>query len=378
MLTAMRLLWACALLAGCVAAGIGEPIPSTMRAMQKGLFPCSGPKWSCLSLNAKAPVPTPSAGQVLVKMSGASVNPRDVDCVEPICLLFRLKPGFPFRCYQGTIGGDSILGGDGSGVVAAVGPGLSWTGCPKLKVGDKVWGFFEGPYAEYAVGSCNTTRPKPTSLSFVDAGVIPGVGNTAVDIFQRLGAPWKKSENITVVVTAGQGGTGFIAVQVAKALGAARVATAASGAGLDLMKSLGVDIVVDYHKQDLFDVLESNSVDVVFDNIGGAGTADKAMPSIRPGGAFMLLTGGGKGTLSKHPKEGVKQFESGIFNPSGDALDALAGWFDSGLLRPHTFQSFGLSEVPAAFTRSLGHGIIGKISIAPDKTFVSKSMDLLV
>jgi NADPH:quinone reductase-like Zn-dependent oxidoreductase len=318
-------------------------------------------------------VPKASAGQVLVKMSGAALNPRDVDCVEPICLLFPLKPGFPFRCYQGTIGGDSHLGGDGSGVVVAVGEG-----CLERKVGDEVWGFFLGSFAEYAVAPCSTTRPKPTSLNFTDAATIPGVGNTAVEIFKRSGAPWKPSDNITVVVAAGQGGTGFIAVQVAKALGAARVATAASGAGLDLMKSLGVDIVVDYHKQDLFEALGTNSVDVVFDNIGGAGTADKAMPSIRQGGTFALLTGGGKGTLSKHPKEGVTQFESGIFTPSGDALDALAGWFDSSLLRPHTFQSFGLSEVPAAFTRSLGHGIVGKISIATDKTFVSESMELIV
>jgi len=197
------------------------------------------------------------------------------------------------------------------------------------------------------VAPCSLVRPKPKSLNFTDAGTIPGVGNTAVDIFKRLGAPWQPSDNITVVVTAGQGGTGFIAVQVAKLFGA-RVATAATGPGLDLMKSLGVDFVVDYHKQDLFETLGNNSVDYVFDNIGANGTADKAMPSLRPGGSFMLLTGGGPGTLSKNPKEGVKQFESGIFQPSGAALDALAGWFDAGLLRPHTFQSFGLSEVPAA------------------------------
>lgn len=360
-------------LEGCGAAGSGSALPTTMRAMQKGFFPCSGPHWGCLSLNDKAPVPQPAEGEVLVKMRSAGLNPRDADCVEPICLLFRLKPHFPFRCYHGTIGGDSILGGDGSGVVAAVG-----AGCPERKVGDEVWGFFPGAFAEYAVAPCSLVRLKPSSLNFIDAGTIPGVGNTAVDIFKRTGAPWKPSDNITVVVTAGQGGTGFIAVQVAKALGAARVATAASGAGLDLMKTLGVDIVVDYHKQDLFDVLGSDSVDIVFDNIGGAGTADKAMPCIRPGGTFMLLTGGGKGSLSKRPKEGVKQVESGIFNPNGEALDALAGWFNSGLLHPHTFQSFGLSEVPAAFNRLLGHGIIGKLTIVPDKSFAKHPVDLLV
>jgi len=246
----LRIVALFAVLCGAFGADTEGPVPSTMKAMQKSFWPCSGPKWGCLAVNPKALVPRPSSGQVLVKMSGSSVNPRDVDCVEPICVLFPLKPGLPFRCYEGTIGGDSILGGDGSGVVVATGEG-----CPDLQVGDGVWGFFSGAYAEYAVGPCNLVRPKPKTLNFVDAGTIPGVGNTAIDIFTRAGAPWKASDNITVVVTAGQGGTGFIAVQVAKALGAARVVTAATGEGIDLMKSFGVDVVIDYHQQELFDAV---------------------------------------------------------------------------------------------------------------------------
>lgn len=288
-------------------------------------------------------------------------------------MLFPLKPSIPFRCSWGTLGGDSVLGGDGSGVVAATGEG-----CSSFKVGDEVWGFFLGAYAEYAVASCNVVRPKPKALSFIDAGTIPGVGNTAIEIFKRSGAPWKLSQNITVVVTAGQGGTGIMAVQVAKLLGAARVITAASGEGIQLMKSFGVDIVVDYHKEDLFQALSNNTVDVVFDNIGSAGNADKAMPYIRPGGTFALLTGGGKGTLSRHPKHGVKQFESGIFTPDGSALDELAAGFDSGALHPHTFKTYGLSELPEAFTRILGHGVFGKIAIAPDEPLASGDLAVIV
>lgn len=350
-----------------------DAIPSTMSAMQKSFWPCSGPTWRCLSVNHHAPVPHPASGQVLVQMKGSSVNPKDVDCVEPICLLFPLKPSIPFRCSHGTLGGDSVLGGDGSGVVAAIGEG-----CSDLKVGDEVWGFFLGAYAEYAVAPCNLVRPKPKTLSFIDAGTIPGVGNTAIEIFKRSGAPWKLSQNITVVVTAGQGGTGVLAVQVAKLLGATRVITAASGEGIELMKSLKVDVVIDYHKEELFQALSNNSVDVVFDNIGNAGNADNAMRTIRPGGTFVLLTGGGKGTLSKHPKQGVKQFESGIFTPSGNALDELAAGFDNGALHPHTFQKYGLSAVPEAFTRILGHGVFGKIAIAPDESFASEELAVIV
>jgi len=317
-------------------------------------------------------VPKPSEGQVLVRMKGSSVNPKDVECVEPICLLFPLSK-VPFRCIRGTLGGDDVLGGDGSGVVVATGEG-----CSGLKVGDEVWGFFLGPYAEYAVGSCNEVRPKPKTLNFTDAGTIPSVGNTAVDIYQRVGAPWKSSQNITVVVTAGQGGSGFMAVQVAKLLGATTVITAASGAGIDMMKNLGVDMVIDYHKQDLFDALGDNAVDIVFDNIGVPGNADKAMHVIRPGGTFILLTGGGKGALSKKPKDGVKQFETGIFKPNGPALDTLAAGFDSGALRQHTLQKFRLSEIPEAFNRVLGHGVFGKIAIAPDEALLMRDFPVVV
>jgi len=295
-----------------------------------------------------------------VKVMGSSVNPKDVECVEPICLLFPLKSDIPFRCSKGILGGDSTLNGDCSGVVVAAGDG-----CPGIKVGDEVFGFCLGAYAEYALASCDLIRPKPKNLTFVDAGSLPGVAVTGVQVFTAMGAPWEPSDNKTIVITAGQGGTGYIAVQIAKMLGAARVITAATGAGIPLVKSLGADVVIDYHKQELFDALKNDTVDVVFDNIGAVGTADSAMHALRAGGFFLLLTGGGQGTLSKHPKAGVKQVQFPIFTPSGHSLDVLADGFSKGLLRPLTFATFSLSEVPQAFTRSTGHGILGKIAVDP-------------
>merc|ERR1711959_567825 len=104
--------------------------------------------------------------------------------------------------------------------------------------------------------------------------------------------------NLSVVVTSGQGGTGFMAVPLAKALGATRVITAASGSGIDFVKSLGADVVIDYHKQKLSDALPTDSVDIVFDNFGAKGTADEMMHAIRSGGAFVVLPGGNRGKIS--------------------------------------------------------------------------------
>merc|ERR1712065_3194 len=142
------------------------------------------------------------------------------------------------------------------------------------------------------------------------------------------------------------GGTGFIGIQLAKALGAGTVITAATGDGIDFVKGLGADVVVDYHEQNIFDTLGNDTVDVVFDNLGFPGTADKALRTIRSGGTFLLLPGGDGGVLSNQTKSGVAQL------------------YDLGELRPSVLETFYLDEVPQAFTRSLAGGVLGKIAVS--------------
>merc|ERR1711904_721070 len=133
----------------------------------------------------------------------------------------------------------------------------------------------------------------------------------------------------TVVITSGQGGTGFLGIQIAKALGAARVITAATEPNIGLMKQLGADVVIDYHKQDLFDALPDNSVDIVYDNFGVPGTADKAMPKMRSNGTFLVLMGGNGGKVSSHPKPGVHQVSFGMMAASKKDLDILRLMFNT-------------------------------------------------
>merc|ERR1719335_1456248 len=315
---------------------------STPKLLQR----CKNSTWTCIS-EKTIPVPRPQAGSMLVAIKGASVNPIDVDLVET-------------GISRGT------LGMDGAGVVAAV------NACENFKVGDEVWtvGLKSGSYAEYAIIPCSAAGLKPKALNFADAGTIPMVGATSLRCLKDgLGLPLT---NLTVVVTSGQGGTGFIGIQLAKAMGASKVVTAATGAGIDVMKKLGADIVIDYHKQELFDALEDNSVDVVYDNFGLPGTADKAMHAIRKGGVFMILPGGNKGQPSAHPKQGVRQVANcRTKNLDPEALNVLAQLFDAGKLLPHTMSpTYGLAEVPQAFTRLLSPGVIGKIAITPTTTTV--------
>lgn len=193
----------------------GDAVPPTMLAVQGSGVGCDKPDWSCISTKS-VDVPSPSAGQVLLKMQGASVNPINVDVVEPEC-------PYTLGCADGT------LGNDGAGTVVEVG-----SSCPNFKIGDEVWGLIHGSYAQYAIADCGSIGLKPNNLDFVSAGTIPVVGGTARSCLLSGGLV---RSNLTVVITSGQGGTGYMAVQLAKAMGAKHIITSASGDGIDFVKA---------------------------------------------------------------------------------------------------------------------------------------------
>jgi len=324
-------------------------LPTTMNAASASGLPCDEPDFSCITMKT-VPVPSISAGQVLLRMGGSSVNPVNIDLVQPVCRAFG-------HCSNGTIGND------GAGTVVQVG-----TECGDFAIGDQLWGFPSGAYAEYAAADCSHVGKKPHSVSMVDAGTIPVVGGTSLQCLNAAldAAGLSSASNLTVVVTAGQGGTGFMAVQLAKALGAAKVVTAATGEGIELMKKLGADVVVDYHKHKLSDVLQQDSVDIVFDNLGVPGTADALMPAIKSGGTFLVLMGGKGGKISSHPKAGVHQVAFGLATAAKPEMDKLAQLFDESKLVPHTMDpTYGLGQVSDAFTRLLSGGVLGKIAVVP-------------
>eukprot|EP01065_Artemidia_motanka_P000737 TRINITY_DN10340_c0_g1_i1.p1 TRINITY_DN10340_c0_g1~~TRINITY_DN10340_c0_g1_i1.p1 ORF type:complete len:361 (+),score=133.81 TRINITY_DN10340_c0_g1_i1:64-1083(+) len=337
--------------AAAVATVAAAGVPSTMRAVEAVNAPCTSP-WPCVQVKT-APTPTPSSEQVLIQVKGSSVNPVNVDLVKPTCK--DMKP--PFGCSRG------VMGSDVAGTVVEVGSACG----DRIKVGDDVWTASAGTYAEYALATCKQTSVMPKDLSFSDAGTIPIVGGTSLECLQATGAPWA-GPNVTVAITSGSGGTGFMGIQLAKALGAARVVTAASGDGIQMVKELGADLVIDYKVQEIFDALPDNSVDIVYDNYGHPGTADKAMHAIRPGGVFLVLEGGLNGTISKHPKPGVKQIPFGLADASNhEVFDTLTKLFNDGKIRPHTEAVYSFDEVPAAFTKSLSGTVLGKLSVVPRK-----------
>ena len=119
------------------------------------------------------------------------------------------------------------------------------------------------------------TGLRPTNVAPAAAGTIPEVGLTSLFSLKRtaaapgtplpFGNPWNRT-NLTVVITAGSGGTGSVGIELAKAWGAAHIATSTTGAaGIAFVKKLGATMVTDYKVEDIFDALPNDSVDIVYD-----------------------------------------------------------------------------------------------------------------
>ena len=352
-LSPLALLVAAALVAsvGVMARASARALPTEMRAVQAAGVPCEKP-FLCVSMK-RVPVPRPAPGELLVAMKGASVNPITIDLVGPTCLEYG-------HCTNGT------LGSDGAGVVVGA------NACDDFEIGDEVWvlggmglgfGDFEQLWAEFATVPCGAAGLKPKGLSFVDAGTIPLAGAASLQCLRSASRPLT---GLTIAITSGQGGTGAVAIQLAKAFGASRIITAATGEGIAMVRGLGADDVIDFATQgSVFDTLPEGSVDVVFDNLGRPGTADAAMRALRAGGEYLLISSSRGGQPTASPKDGVRQVGGCSDQPwSRSLLDTLAELVDAGKLRPHTMRpTYALSEAPQALTRSMSHGVLGKIAL---------------
>ncbi len=176
-------------------------VPDMMIAAYK-TSSCGSP-FDCVTTHT-VPVPNPGPGEALIRVAGSSVNPCDVDYVEGV--------------FAGCSGGGGTLGMDVAGTVTKIGRG----DC-RLKVGDRVWADLggvtgdTGGMAEYAVVRCAQAGIAPRAINLTAAGTIPLAGLTSVEALQAMGAPWPQP-NLTMVVTSGTGGTGYIGVQLAKAV----------------------------------------------------------------------------------------------------------------------------------------------------------------
>ncbi|KNB50598.1 NADP-dependent oxidoreductase [Streptomyces caatingaensis] len=210
--------------------------------------------------------PSPGPSEVLVRVHAAGMNPTDWK--------HRRGAGFLDRLPL-------VLGWDVSGVVEAVGPGVTLH-----RPGDEVFGMLPYPYgvgsfAEYVVAPARAMVTKPATIDHVQAGAIPLAALTA---WQALVDTARLEAGQRVLVHAAAGGVGHLAVQIAKARGAHVVGTA-SAPKHAVLRELGADELVDYRTED-FTAIEP--VDVVLDTLGGD-TAVRSLDVLKPGGQLVSI-----------------------------------------------------------------------------------------
>ena len=197
------------------------------------------------------PVPTPGAGEILIKVEAAGVNRPDV--------LQRLGG------YAPPPGASDVLGLEVAGEVAAFGEGVALHA-----VGDPVVALLPGGgYAEYAIAHESNALPAPQGLSMIEAAAIPETYFTVwTNVFERGGL--KAGE--WLLVHGGASGIGTTAIQLAKAFGANVIATVGSDEKALACRKLGADVVVNYNAQDFVAATRAatgKGADVILDMVGG-------------------------------------------------------------------------------------------------------------
>jgi NADPH:quinone reductase-like Zn-dependent oxidoreductase len=286
---------------------------------------------------------------VLVQIQAASVNPLDLKIREG-----KLKLILPYRLPL-------ILGNDLAGVVLRVGPGVR-----RFKPGDEVYARPDkdriGAFAELIAIREDAVAIKPKRLTMEEAASIPLVGLTA---WQALVERANLKAGQKVLIHAGSGGVGTMAVQLAKHLGAI-VATTTSTANLDWVKGLGADIVIDYRKDDFEATLRD--YDVVLDTLGGA-ALEKSLRVLKPGGKLVSIAGPpdpdfaremganwvlrlAMRLLSRRIRRSAKRLRvnySFLFvRSSGDQLREIGSLIEAGLIRPVMDQVFPFESTKEA------------------------------
>ncbi|TIN01193.1 MAG: NADP-dependent oxidoreductase [Mesorhizobium sp.] len=290
---------------------------------------------------ADQPDPTPETGEVLVRVKAAGINPVD---------------GSVRAGYYPLLGEPPfILGWDISGTVEALGAGV--TG---FKIGDEVFGMPRFPkqaaaYAELAAVPADQIALKPKGADHLKAGALPLAGLTAWQGLVRHGG-LKSGQR--VLVHAGAGGVGHLAVQIAKARGAYVIATASPGK-LDFVRELGADEVIDYTKGDFTD--QVRDIDLVLDPMGGD-HAQRSLKVLRRGGVLVSLLDVGDNTRTQAGARDIRVERMSVV-PDREGLVELARLIDANKLAVHVAKSFPLDQAGAAHA-FLATKPIGKVVLS--------------
>ncbi len=308
--------------------------------------------------------PKPQAGEVLVKIGAAALNPIDYKIRQGLLRLMMTRT-WPL-----------VLGRDLAGTVVAVGDQVH-----RFQAGDEVFACQDfrrgGALAEFTVIREDLLAFKPPALTHVDAAAMPLVGLTA---WQALIDRGHLQAGEKVLIHAGSGGVGSIAVPLAKHLGA-KVATTTSQRNLDLLKQLGADLVIDYRRQRFEELVQD--YDLVLDTCGGE-VRHRSFACLKRLGSLISIAGTPSGDFAREQglirsiawgldcmnrkthrlarQHGV-HYEYVIMRPNAQQLTQIAELLETRAIRPLVDKVFKFSEVREAFDYLESGHAVGKIVI---------------
>jgi NADPH:quinone reductase-like Zn-dependent oxidoreductase len=268
------------------------------------------------------PAPEPIPTEVQVRVRAAGVNPVD----------FKTRAG---KGMAAVLGAPPIcLGWDVSGVVTALGSGVT-----RFKVGDEVFGMpwfprQAGAYAEYVTAPSRHFAAKPHPLSHEEAGALPLAGLTAWQIVVDAIA---LEDGADLLVHGAAGGVGHLAVQVAKARGATVIGTARAEQA-DFLQGLGVDRVIDYRTERFEDLV--SDLDAVIDFTGANG--ERSLPVLRPGGMLVSVPSGVSQDLLDAARRSQRRASGFLVEPDPVGLAGLSHLVEAGHLQVHLDRVFDL------------------------------------
>ena len=302
---------------------------------------------------------------VLVQIHAASVNPLDLKIRNG-----ELKPLLPYKLPV-------VLGNDLAGIVVKTGPQVR-----RFAPGDAVYAKPSqdriGAFAEYLAVDENDVAKKPGRLNMNQAAALPLVGLTA---WQALVEKAQLRPGQQVLIHAGSGGLGTIAIQLAKHLGAT-VATTTSTKNVEWVKDLGADVVIDYKTQDFAALLRD--YDVVLDTLGGQ-TLKKSLRVVKPGGKVISVAGPPEPgfardfganwlliqamralsfSVRRKAKRRSVSYSFLFMTPNGEQLRQLGALVDSGVIRPVIDREFPFDATLDALAYVESGRATGKVVVA--------------